>query len=151
MVIISDLILTSSAGRGSTGLSLAAQLLTLGGLQCSSWWLSYLDFNHIFNHISYVVMLNWFWTHFLIAGRAYSWRLRLQRIAHSFPLPRSNLPSLHTGSKYIIFWTLCISMYSLFSQNNQAWLERNQEKFGSRQVIQYFIEISIVQWLIIII
>ena len=48
-------------------------------------------------------MLNWFVTHFLIAGRAYSWRLRLQRIAHSFPLPRSNLPSLHTGSKSRIY------------------------------------------------
>ena len=97
-------------------------------------------------------MLNsWFLTHFLLAGRAHSWRLRLQRIAHSFPLPRSDLPSLHTGSKYIIFWTLCIFMYSLFSQNNQAWLERNQEKFGSRQVIQVIVDISFVQWLIIII
>ena len=38
MVIICDLILISSAGRGSTGSSLAAPLLTLGGLQCSSSW-----------------------------------------------------------------------------------------------------------------
>ena len=42
-------------------------------------------------------------------------------------------------------------MYSSFSQNNQAWLERNQEKFGSRQVIQVIVDISFVQWLIIII
>ena len=33
-----DLILVSPAGRGSTGSSLAAPLLTLGGLQCSSSW-----------------------------------------------------------------------------------------------------------------
>ena len=30
---------------------------------------------------------------------------------------------------------MLLILYSSFSQNNQAWLERNQEKFGSRQVI----------------
>ena len=34
-------------------------------------------------------------------------------------------------------------MYSSFSQNNQAWLERNQEKFGSRQVIHVISRCSI--------
>ena len=30
----------------------------------------------------------------------------------------------------------------ILSQNNQAWLERNQEKFGSRQVIHVIVQMS---------
>ena len=38
---------------------------------------------------------------------------------------------------------MLLIIYSLFSQNNQAWLERNQEKFGSRQVIHVISRCSI--------
>ena len=37
---------------------------------------------------------------------------------------------------------MLLILYSSSSQNNQAWLERNQEKFGSRQVIHVIVEMS---------